>query len=285
MSHRRGRYGRGSAARPDRARRGLVRQPLIVVGAALGVAATGGVAAFAGWSVTVQPASFTVYAARIPQPDPPRARAHLLPWIAWQPVTRGAPVDRYVVTRHLGPAAQVACEVSAAARPRCTDRQAPPGYRATYTVAAAYGSHWVGVDSGPSAPVTVPGVAVPITVNGIQLRPGPDGTPVVVSGAEPSAYPSLVSSTTANPAAPPADRAPSPSGPAATAPPVSETSASPAVRSTGEPASGDGPGPDPGSATAPTTAPAAPAACGSGSHCSGSPSAPPSAGPPPPASD
>ncbi|WP_412752901.1 hypothetical protein [Krasilnikovia sp. M28-CT-15] len=258
-----------------------MRQPLIVVGAALGVAATGGVAAFAGWSVTVQPASFTVYAARLPQPAPPRARVHALPWVTWQPVARGAPADRYVVTRHLGPATQVACEVPAAARPRCVDRQAPAGYRATYTVAAASGSHWVSVDSAPSAPVTVPGVAEPVIVNGIQLWPGPDGTPVVVDGAAPSAYPSLVARTTMNPAAPPAHRPPSPSGAVVTAvTPKASTSAAPAVRSTGDapsgggpdPNPGGGPGPDPGVATAPTA--------------SGPPGATsPSAGAPPPASD
>ncbi|WP_130509133.1 hypothetical protein [Krasilnikovia cinnamomea] len=261
-----------------------MRQPLIVVGAALGVAATGGVAAFAGWSVTVQPATFTVYAARIPQPAPPRARVHTPPWIAWQPLARGVPVDRYVVTRHLGPAAQVACEVPATARPRCTDRQAPAGYRATYTVAAAYGSHWVSVDSGPSAPVTVPGVGVPITVNGIQLRPGPDGTPVVVGGADPSADPSLVAGTTMSPPAPPAGRPPSPSGTVVTPAPRVSASPAPVVKSTGDTTSGGGPGSDPGAASAPATGPSPDATCGS--RCSGSPSpTPPSAAAPPPASD
>ncbi|GAB1643014.1 hypothetical protein KRMM14A1259_34370 [Krasilnikovia sp. MM14-A1259] len=225
-----------------------------MVGAALGVAATGGVAAFAGWSVTVQPATFTVYAARLPQPAPPRVRVQELPRIAWEPPGRTVPVDRYVVTRHLGPAAQVACEVPATARPRCTDRQAPPGYRATYTVAAAYGSHWVGVDSGPSGPVVMPGVAAPIWVDGIALRPGPDGTAVPVNGAVPSAYPSLVARTAASPA--PAARIAVPSGVVVSRRPVVlKPSASPAPRSTGD-SSGGGPGPDPGTATAPvSTAP------------------------------
>ena len=122
--------------------------------------------------------TFTVHAAEIPRVARPAVRAHAQPRIAWKAVriAEDVPVQRYVVTRHLGTVTQVACDVPATARPRCIDRFAPAGYRATYTVTARHGAHWRATDSEASAVVTMTGVAVPIWVTASDLA-GAAGTP------------------------------------------------------------------------------------------------------------
>jgi hypothetical protein len=182
-------------ARPP-ARRRFLSPSLVVAAAVAGIAATGGMAAYAGWEIRTTSGPFTVRAARIPQPAPPTVRPRVLPRIGWRPVeiAPGVPVQRYVVTRHLGAAAEVACDVPATATPRCVDAHAPGGYDVTYTVAAAYGTQWTGEDSAPSRPVAVPGVAVPVTVGGVVVPPGAGGAPVV-PGGRPSSAPSLVAGT------------------------------------------------------------------------------------------
>jgi hypothetical protein len=120
--------------------------------------------------------------------DPPKVAVRAVPRVKWAPVelAPGVPMHRYVVTRHLGPVMQIACDVPATAVLRCIDANAPAGYVMTYTVAAMYGSRWVGPASEPSAPVIRPGVAVPIVVDGVTIVPGPAGA-VVVPEAAPSA--------------------------------------------------------------------------------------------------
>jgi hypothetical protein len=146
-------------------------------------AATAGAAgmAFASWATTSTSDAFTVYAARMPRIGTPAVAVRTAPRITWTPVelASGVPVHQYVVTRHLGPVRQIACDVPATAVARCIDANAPAGYAMTYTVAARYGSRWVGPASEPSSPVIRPGVAVPISVNGVTILPGPDGAVVV----------------------------------------------------------------------------------------------------------
>ena len=173
--------------------RSLLRSPLPFVGVATAVALGTGVAAYGDWDVDAESASFVVHAASIPRMDAPSAElpsgpAEITedglvvsgPRIRWDRVriAPGTPVQRYVVTRHLGPIAQVACDVPAA-RTRCVDERAPAGYLATYTVAAAYGSFWTGVPSKHSEPMLLPGEAAPILVAGVVVLPGAGGTAIV----------------------------------------------------------------------------------------------------------
>ncbi|MEV4703955.1 hypothetical protein [Actinoplanes sp. NPDC049316] len=152
-----------------------------------------GVAAYGDWDVGADEAQFTVHAASIPRMDAPAvtlpggqpeitADGIVVggPRIEWDRVSiaPGTPVQRYVVTRHLGPIIQVACDVPADHR-RCVDENAPAGYLATYTVAATYGSFWTGVPSPESAPVPLPGEAAPIVVDGVVMVPGGDGSTLV----------------------------------------------------------------------------------------------------------
>ncbi|AGL20855.1 hypothetical protein L083_7345 [Actinoplanes sp. N902-109] len=131
------------------------------------VAAAGsGVAAYGGWNVGGWSPTFTVHAVRIPRMLPPSAQLGTDvagPRIGWEAIVGQAPVQRYVVTRHLGAISAVACAVEARAT-NCVDRHAPVGRVLTYTVAAAWGTHWSGVDSAPSVPVLVPGAAAPLPV-------------------------------------------------------------------------------------------------------------------------
>lgn len=158
----------------------------MLVCAVVTVAVTGGgVAAFAGWTTSTASGPFTVQAARLPQPARPDVTVRGVPRIAWQPVAVAPRMDlhRYVVTRHLGPAAQVACTVPAT-ETGCVDVHAPPGRPVTYTLTVTYGSRWVGLASGRSRAVTRPGVAVPIVVEGGTVHAGPSARPVVTESAE-----------------------------------------------------------------------------------------------------
>ena len=159
----------------------------ILLAVAAAAAGAGGMA-YAGWTAGSTSEPFTVYASRIPRIDPPEVAVRSALHVKWTPVelASGVPMHRYVVPRHLGPVRQIACDVPATAVPRCIDANAPAGYVMTYTVAARYGSRWVGPASEPSAPAIRPGVAVPIVVDGVTIVPGPAGA-VVVPEAAPSA--------------------------------------------------------------------------------------------------
>ncbi|MGA5301752.1 hypothetical protein ACPCHT_17620 [Nucisporomicrobium flavum] len=152
-----------------------------------------GVAAYGDWDVGAEEAQFTVHAAGIPRMKAPTVElpggepqitaegiVAAGPRIAWDRVTiaPGTPVQRYVVTRHLGPIAQVACDVPATGA-RCVDESAPAGYLVTYTVAATYGTFWTGEPSPASEPTLLPGEAAPIVVDGVVVVPGADGSPLV----------------------------------------------------------------------------------------------------------
>jgi hypothetical protein len=163
--------------------RRAVRGPMLLAVAA--AAAGAGGMAYAGWAADSTSKPFTVYASRIPRVDRPQVAVRNIPRVRWTPVelAPGVPMHRYVVTRHLGPVRQIACDVPATAVPRCIDATAPAGYLMTYTVAARYGSRWVGPASEPSAPVVRPGVAVPIVVDGVTIVPGPAGAAVLPEAA------------------------------------------------------------------------------------------------------
>ena len=160
----------------------MVRRTALTGGVAVSLVLAGSMATYASWSSATVSREFTVRSAAIPRMAAPRVIAGAQPRIAWTRVrlTAKEPVERYRVTRHLGTVAQVACEVLATARPVCVDRYAPPGYPATYTVAAAHGRNWIGPESPASAVVTAPGAAVPISIGGVVLVPGAAGDPVVV---------------------------------------------------------------------------------------------------------
>jgi hypothetical protein len=195
---------RGRHAAVPGERRGFLQPALLTLAAAAALAATGGVATLTGWTTGSAPETFTVYAGKIPRMVQPHVHRHAQPRISWTPVqiAPDVPVQRYVVTRHLGAVAQVACDVPAASARRCVDRSAPAGYRATYTVTATYGARWVGPDSEHSAVVAMPGVAVPILVDGVTIVPGVAGAPVVV-GTAPRVVPTGASSAPPAPAEPP----------------------------------------------------------------------------------
>ncbi len=220
------RHVSGSASR--RAGRRSLQPSVLATGAlAAAVATTGGVVTVVGWTAGSEPETFTVHAAEIPRIGAPKARPHARPRISWTSVRLAGdvPVQRYVVTRHLGGVAQVACDVPATARPRCIDEYAPAGYRATYTVVARHGAHWVGADSEPSPAVTTPGVAVPISVDGVLIVPGTDGEPVVAGAAPEAAAPSAapseaVAAPSGEPSVPPGETAPPPVVHVPPAPPV-----------------------------------------------------------------
>jgi hypothetical protein len=171
---------RGRHAAVPGERRGFLQPALLTLAAAAALAATGGVATLTGWTTGSAPETFTVYAGKIPRMVQPHVHRHAQPRISWTPV-------------------QIAPDVSAR---RCVDRSAPAGYRATYTVTATYGARWVGPDSEHSAVVAMPGVAVPILVDGVTIVPGVAGAPVVV-GTAPRVVPTGASSAPPASAEPP----------------------------------------------------------------------------------
>jgi len=139
-------------------------RPTMTTTAAVTLAAVGSLAASADWQLPATPRDFTVYASTIPRMPAPIGTIRTIPRIAWTTVdiAPGVAVQRYVVTRHIGPTAQVVCDVPALGSLRCVDAHAPVGYRIAYTVAASCGRHWRGPDSEPSAWVTMPGIAAPL---------------------------------------------------------------------------------------------------------------------------
>lgn len=211
----------------------------MVTAAAIGT----GVAAYGNWDVKAEAVTFTVHAASIPRmaapdaelpPGEPLVSGDGLvvrgPRISWRRISiaSGVRVQRYVVTRHLGPVTQVACDVPAG-RTRCVDWHPPAGYLVTYTVAATYGSYWTGLASESSRPVLLPGEAAPILVDGVVVLPGSAGG-ALVPGPGPSgiASPGAVVNgpgTPADPANPAPDTSASPQAPVIVppAPPETET--------------------------------------------------------------
>jgi hypothetical protein len=181
----------------------VLRTPLPVIGITTALIIGGGVAAFAAWDVSATPETFTVQAAHIPRMGPPRVRSGKIPRIRWGAVELlpGVPAQRYIVTRHLGPIALVACDVPPGATLQCADEFAPAGYRATYSVAATYGASWVGTPGAPSRAVTMPGTPVPMMINGVLVVPDP--VTGVVASSPPASSSSSSSSLPSSPSASP----------------------------------------------------------------------------------
>ncbi len=193
-----------------------MRPSLILLGTAGVLLAGGGVLAYAGWTSHSTSGTFTINAAGIPRMARPTVTRALVPTITWRQVriTDNTPVDRYVVTRHLGTATEVVCSQPATLGTSCADRTALPGEPFTYTVRATHGEHWVGADSEPSPPVDVPSSPAPTEPSSTPVTPSaepsasPTGT-ATVDGAEP-----LTTETT------PQHQSPSPSGSAPTTDPA-----------------------------------------------------------------
>lgn len=159
--------------------RRMLRPSLIVLATAVALVGGGGVLAFAGWTSRSTSETFTITAVGIPRMARPAVTRTLVPVITWKSVriADDTPVDRYVVTRHLGEATKVVCSQPATLPAKCFDLTALPSDPFTYTVHATHGEHWVGADSEPSLPVD----AGPAPVD-------PSSTPVTPS-AEPSPSP------------------------------------------------------------------------------------------------
>lgn len=176
--------------------RPLLRPWLLVLGTLVALIAGGGMLAFAGWISHTDSGPFTIRAAFIPPVQRPAvalvtvarpvaqttgaepgADVVLLPRISWRTVriTDDEGVDSYVVTRHDGDKTQIVCTRRAWRTPSCLDRTAPPGASLTYTVTATHGAHWVGADSEPSLPVTMPGP--PVATGGTPVDPSPATVP------------------------------------------------------------------------------------------------------------
>jgi hypothetical protein len=246
-------------------RRRFLQPFLLALGVAVALAAGGvGTGRLTGWATGSPPETFTVYAGKLPQVAKPRVHRHAQPRISWTSVELAPdrPAQRYLVTRHLGAVAQLACNVPAAAGPRCTDVYAPAGYRASYTVTATYSAYWVGPASEPSRVIATPGVPVPILVAGATIVPGSAGTPVVVRTAPPAVPTRPGGGASGAPAPPGTEPDPEPSEPASAVvvPPVLRPPAPPAQGAPDEPAkeSAKDPGtnrPDPIELPAPVTEP------------------------------
>jgi hypothetical protein len=146
----------------------MLRPSLVLLGTAVALIGGGGVLAFAGWTSRSTSATFTVTAAKIPQIPRPTATRTIVPVITWKGVRIAPddPVDRYVVTRHLGKATRIVCSQPATLLTKCVDFTAPPGSPFTYTVHATDGEYWVGADSEASPPL------------GSLLALDPSGTPI-----------------------------------------------------------------------------------------------------------
>jgi hypothetical protein len=206
----------------------MLRPSLVLFGMAVALVAGGGVLAFAGWTSQTESDTFTIQAARIPQVPPPTVTVRLVPVVKWKRVRIAVdkPVDRYIVTRHVGKATRVVCTLAATVPLTCLDLTAPPGSALTYTVQATQGEHWVGVDSQPSAPLTTSGGLVMLDASGEPV-PGP-------SAAGLSSAPAVVDDDGVNPLM--VETTPAPGGPTSSgftgptthAPPPTATATTPA---------------------------------------------------------
>jgi hypothetical protein len=174
----------------------MLRPSLVLLGTAVALVGGGGMLAFAGWTSRSVSATFTITAARIPQIARPTATRTIVPVITWKGVriAPDTPVDRYVVTRHLGKATRVVCSQPAAVTTRCVDFTAPPGSPFTYTVHATDGEHWIGADSEPSPPLDSPLAPDPSSA--------PSATPVTSAVAVPTTDPVGTMMTTDSPGNP-----------------------------------------------------------------------------------
>jgi hypothetical protein len=204
----------------------MLRPSLLVLGTAAALVGGGSVLAFAGWTSSTVSPTFTIYATPVPQvPKPtvtlikvatkldrrePRPRPRLglglglgaNPRIQWTKVelTPDEDVSLYIVTRHAGAVAEVVCTLPATRTPICIDKTAPAGNVLTYTVAATYGTNWLGADSEPSPAVTMPGTPVVVTAGGV---PVPSTSAAAPSAGVPSVAPSSGASAGAAPSADP----------------------------------------------------------------------------------
>ncbi|GAA2526455.1 hypothetical protein [Winogradskya humida] len=183
----------------------LYRWQVLLAGTAAALTVGSGVAAYASWRITATSPTFTVHAVqlpRVPRPLAEMTRTGLR--IRWTPVE---PASGYVVTRHAGQGSEVACTVAAGQR-TCVDLRAPKGFPVSYTVAAAYGRHWVGTPSETSVPVPppLPGRAA--------STPAPGSAPQ--SPPPPSALAIEPPATTPVPTPPPSGPSASPPAPAPT---------------------------------------------------------------------
>jgi hypothetical protein len=180
---------------------------VLAVGVTGALAAGGGLAAWANWSVGSSVTPFTAASARIPAMSPPHAELDGdVPEIEWTGVqlAPGRPVGGYVVIRQDGADRAVACTVAASVTD-CRDSAAVAGDTVTYVVHATLGANWAGKDSGPSDPVQIP---APVTLaSGHKepiARPAPSPTapevkqpkesPAPSESASPSPSPSVSSS-------------------------------------------------------------------------------------------
>ncbi|GAA2548161.1 hypothetical protein GCM10010435_16950 [Winogradskya consettensis] len=183
----------------------LYRWQVLLAGTAAALTVGSGVAAYASWNVTATSPTFRVHAVqlpRVPRPVAEVTRAGLR--IRWTPVE---PASGYVVTRHAGGRSEVACTVAAGLR-TCMDLRAPKGYPVSYTVATAFGRHWVGTPSEPSVPVPLPppGRTPATTAPGSTPQPPPP----------PSALPIEPALTASAPTPPPSGPSASPPAPTPT---------------------------------------------------------------------
>ncbi|MFI5494887.1 hypothetical protein [Actinoplanes sp. NPDC051859] len=242
--------------RPGRTRTSrLLRSPLPYIGTATALVIGTGVAAYGDWDVNADRATFTVHAASIPRMDAPNAvlpsgpalvdaggRILRGPRITWSRVeiTPSVGVQRYVVTRNLGPIRQIACDVPAPRR-GCVDLLPPAGYLVTYTVVATHGRFWTGTPSQASQQLLLPGKAEPIVVDGVVVTPGPGGT-AVVPGVDPSTSAVAPAPGTVSPPAGPSPDVPVPSSAPVIVPPEPPESA-PVEESVPPPVGSSGPAP------------------------------------------
>lgn len=133
----------------------FLRRPAIVLLGALALLLTGGVVAYATWSVGSNGAKVVAKAATMPRGERPAAvRRGATIAVSWAPsfIRRGTPVDGYRVTRHAANGrTKVVCSVGTT---QCTDADVRVGSW-TYTVQPTVGRGWIGASSVPSRPVEV----------------------------------------------------------------------------------------------------------------------------------
>lgn len=190
-----------------------------------------GVAAYGTEGVASESSPLTVYAIGVPEVPRPTASpvyAERATQVSWAGFDDQPGVERYLVTRHVGGAEAVACEVPAG-RESCVDRAAPPGEAVTYTVTAAFGESWVGTESEPSAPLTLPTAPVsprrpqpdpPVVVPTVVVTPTPSPTVEATTQAPTVVEPPVLPTATVEPPLPTETVSPP-------APPVATTSPAP----------------------------------------------------------
>lgn len=132
---------------------------IVLGGAALALAAGGGISAWASWETSAKPGAVRTTVSRVPAVAQPKVeKSGNNNKISWSQPTaaRDRPFDGFVVLRYSGSLSQTVCSV-AAAKHTCTDSKATAGATVTYVVHATMGTTWSGPDSDPSEPFLVPG--------------------------------------------------------------------------------------------------------------------------------